>query len=164
MLSYPVMENIDMTNATKTTRIARITGLLFANGEAFNFPAELGEVLIEEIVEAPAPPAAEPTRLARGSTPPPVSEPTERSLRPLTPAPVRQGGFRADLADVRLKGRRVLVRKHEGKVIRVDIDREAGGFRFDGKLWPSLSSIARTVCGHNRNGFEFFGLSSRGRS
>jgi hypothetical protein len=166
---------------TTTTRIARITGILLPDGTALRFDG--AQAVIEEVTEpeddgapvegdaahlAPlvtvpgalaAPPTLEPApaRVARGTSPPE----TARS-RAVVRADVRRGGFQADVSDPRLAGRRVLSRKWKGETIRVVVDRTHGGFIFDGKLWPSLSSIARRVCGHSRNGWEWFGLSARG--
>lgn len=50
----------------------------------------------------------------------------------------------------------VLRRTWRGRVIEVVV--EAGGFRFDGGLHPSLSSIAFAVTGTRWNGPRFFGL------
>jgi hypothetical protein len=156
----------DDAQLTRLARIARITGahVVLPDGTRLVFdalppaPAELEQQLAAEAATSPET-SPEAPRLARGSTPPPT--PPETSPTALPRADVRRGGFRADVSDDRLKGRRVLMRKWQGKVIRVEVDRAAGGFVYDGQLWPSLSSIARRVCGHNRNGWEFFGLEAR---
>jgi hypothetical protein len=159
------MTTNDPTTPKTRTRMTRITGILFEDGTTVRLsPDQYNAVVVEELLEdaSPASPApeAEAPRLARGSTPPPA--PARNHEPPALPrADVRRGGFKADWKDERLKGRRVLARKWEGKMVRVTIDRDAGGFVYDGMLWPSLSSIARRVCGHNRNGWEFFGLAPR---
>jgi hypothetical protein len=40
---------------------------------------------------------------------------------------------------------------------RISVEVRENGFEFDGKIYKSLSSIAREVTG-TRNGFLFFGL------
>lgn len=53
-----------------------------------------------------------------------------------------------------------LVREWNGQTIMVDILEE--GFRYDDKLWNSLSEIARHVTGTHRSGPRFFGLTRHG--
>ena len=99
----------------------------------------LGELIARLGVRPPEPTAREEFELAEGSVP-----------------------ARGDLDDPRLKGRRELVRKYEGRVVRVRITRE--GFLYAGKLWGSLSAISKHVSGGTRrNGYEFFGLWGGGR-
>jgi hypothetical protein len=50
----------------------------------------------------------------------------------------------------------VLSRDYKGRRISVDV--RDTGFEYDGKLYKSLSSIAREVTGTRWNGFAFFGL------
>ena len=50
----------------------------------------------------------------------------------------------------------VLSRDYKGRRISVDV--LDTGFEYDGKLYKSLSSIAREVTGTRWNGFAFFGL------
>jgi len=50
----------------------------------------------------------------------------------------------------------VLSREHKGRQINVDV--RENGFEYNGKLYKSLSSIAREVTGTKWNGFLFFGL------
>lgn len=54
----------------------------------------------------------------------------------------------------------VLARKYKGELIEVDI--EPGGFRYEGKLYPSLTAVAKEVTGGHWNGFRFFGLDDKG--
>lgn len=50
----------------------------------------------------------------------------------------------------------ILERSWKGRAVRVEVlDR---GFRFDGKVYPSLSVIAREVTGTHWSGPRFFGL------
>ncbi len=155
-----------------TTRIARISAILLPDGTHLRFDG--AQAVVEEVVEddgeiegdaahlahllrpavssetsatavtEPSAPVAPPARLARGSVAPATGP--ERSSRRVVAADVRRGGFQADISDPRLAGKRVLVRKWKGVVVRVTVSRAQGGFIFDGKLWPSLSSIARRVC------------------
>ncbi len=58
----------------------------------------------------------------------------------------------------------LLRRECKGKSVLVKI--LPGGFEYEGRVFPSLSSVARLVTGTRWNGFVFFGLaqdSSRGR-
>lgn len=50
----------------------------------------------------------------------------------------------------------ILRRDWQGQRIEVVI--EPDGFRWEGKLWPSLSAIARAATGTRWNGPRFFGL------
>jgi hypothetical protein len=53
----------------------------------------------------------------------------------------------------------VLTRTFQGKEIKVEV--LDAGFRFDGKVWRSLSTIAKAVSGTSWNGFLFFGIQKR---
>jgi hypothetical protein len=55
----------------------------------------------------------------------------------------------------------VITKDYEGKTLRVTVLRD--GFDYDGKIFRSLSAIARAVTGTNWNGFHFFGLNKNGR-
>lgn len=76
-----------------------------------------------------------------------------------------RGPYRANPHDLRLKGRKVLTKNWQGKHVRVHVARdhrgEITGFWYEGSAWPSLSAIATAICGHRRNGFEFFGLEEK---
>lgn len=100
--------------------------------------------------ETPTPPNAQAPRVARGSTPPPSGA---------VMAAQQAGGRRADLNDPRLRGVTELERVFAGWNIRVQV--QPDGFEWGGKVWPSLSAIARAVTGTRRNGFEFFNLTDR---
>jgi Protein of unknown function (DUF2924) len=50
----------------------------------------------------------------------------------------------------------IISRDYKGRRISVEV--RANGFDYDGKLYRSLSSIARQVTGTQWNGFAFFGL------
>jgi hypothetical protein len=49
-----------------------------------------------------------------------------------------------------------LLREWQGQTHHVTV--VAGGFEFDGKVWRSLSAIARSITGTARSGPAFFGL------
>lgn len=53
-----------------------------------------------------------------------------------------------------------LARKYKGASVEVSIEME--GFRYNGKLFPSLSAIVKEVTGGHWNGFRFFGLTEGG--
>ena len=58
-----------------------------------------------------------------------------------------------------LKVGSVLIREHQGVVHEVLV--VPGGFRWQGKTYDSLSSVAKTITGTIWNGPRFFGLRSR---
>lgn len=80
-----------------------------------------------------------------------------RKYHPRNP---REFGFRANLDDPRLeeaKREGKLVRRWRGKTIVVSVDAE--GFTWNGKRYPSISSVCRDITGRSAiNGYEFFGL------
>lgn len=92
-------------------------------------------------------------RAARGSVAPPSG--------PSVQAAQQHGGRKADLSDPRLLGVTELERVFAGWKIHVKV--QAEGFEWGGKVWPSLSAIARAVTGTRRNGFEFFNLTERSK-
>ena len=55
----------------------------------------------------------------------------------------------------------VLRRDWQGR--RIEAVVEADGFRWEGKLYPSLSAVARAVTGSRWNGPRFFGLREAGQ-
>lgn len=52
-----------------------------------------------------------------------------------------------------------LVREWNGRTYRVDVVED--GFRLDGKMYPSLSAIAKKITGTSWSGPRFFGLVKR---
>lgn len=52
-----------------------------------------------------------------------------------------------------------LVREWNGRTYKVEV--VEGGFRMDGKVWPSLSAIAKQITGTTWSGPRFFGLANR---
>jgi hypothetical protein len=57
-----------------------------------------------------------------------------------------------------------LVREWNGRTYQVEVTTE--GYRLDGRVWPSLSAIAKHITGTTWSGPRFFGLADRagGRS
>ena len=68
---------------------------------------------------------------------------------------LRRGGAGAAAADRLQPGVRLI---REWKGIPHEVTVEDGGYRYDGKLWTSLSEIARHISGTRWNGPKFFGL------
>lgn len=68
---------------------------------------------------------------------------------------LRRGGAGAAAADRLQPGVR-LIREWKGTPHEVVV--EEGGFRYDGRIWKSLSEIARYISGARWNGPRFFGL------
>lgn len=98
--------------------------------------------------EKPATPAKAPARgtaekAAPVKTPAPKPEP-----RPRDPRLPRPGG--------------VLTRTFQNKEVKVEV--LDAGFRYDGKVWRSLSAIAKAVSGTSWNGFLFFGIQTRSKA
>ena len=52
-----------------------------------------------------------------------------------------------------------LTREYKGRVLRVTV--LDGGFEFEGRVYRSLSAVAKEVTGSQWNGFLFFGLIGR---
>jgi hypothetical protein len=52
-----------------------------------------------------------------------------------------------------------LVREWNGRTYQVEV--VDGGYKMDGKPWPSLSAIAKHITGTTWSGPRFFGLNSR---
>lgn len=53
----------------------------------------------------------------------------------------------------------VLTRRYKGADVQVRV--LAGGFEYDGQVYPSLSAVAKAVTGSHCNGFLFFKLTAR---
>ena len=68
---------------------------------------------------------------------------------------LRRGGAGASAADRLQPGVRLI---REWKGVPHEVVVEEGGFRYDGKVWKSLSEIARHISGTRWNGPRFFGL------
>ncbi|WP_298125248.1 DUF2924 domain-containing protein [Brevundimonas sp.] len=68
---------------------------------------------------------------------------------------LRRGGAGASAADRLQPGVRLI---REWKGVPHEVVVEDGGFRYDGRLFKSLSVIAREISGTRWNGPRFFGL------
>ena len=68
---------------------------------------------------------------------------------------LRRGGAGASAADRLQPGVRLI---REWKGVPHEVIVEEGGYRYDGRLWKSLSEIARQISGTRWNGPRFFGL------
>ena len=66
----------------------------------------------------------------------------------------RKGKVRAEGLDLGIGAR--LTRQWQGRTHEVFV--EAGGFRWDGKCYRSLSAVATAIAGSKWNGPRFFGL------
>jgi len=66
----------------------------------------------------------------------------------------RKGRIRAEGLDLGIGAR--LTRRWNGREVEVVV--EEGGFRWDGRLFPSLSAVATAIAGSKWNGPRFFGL------
>lgn len=66
----------------------------------------------------------------------------------------RKGKVRAEGLDLGIGAR--LTRQWQGRTHEVLV--EAGGFRWDGKTYRSLSAVATAIAGSKWNGPRFFGL------
>ncbi|WP_252947298.1 DUF2924 domain-containing protein [Oceanicola sp. 502str15] len=53
-----------------------------------------------------------------------------------------------------------LVREWNGRTYQVEV--VEGGYRLDGRTWPSLSAVAKHITGTAWSGPRFFGLKGRG--
>jgi hypothetical protein len=53
----------------------------------------------------------------------------------------------------------LLTRDYKGRTVVVKV--LSDGFEFEGRAWPSLSAVAKTVTGSHWNGFHFFGLTKQ---
>jgi len=53
----------------------------------------------------------------------------------------------------------LLRREWQGRTVEVEV--ESGGFRWQGRLYPSLSAAATAIAGTRWNGPRFFGLRDR---
>lgn len=83
-----------------------------------------------------------------------LSAATRRTLRQIAEGrPVTEAGS----SDLRSGSH--LVREWNGRTYLVEVT--DGGFRLDGKDWPSLSAIAKHITGTTWSGPRFFGLTRR---
>lgn len=85
-----------------------------------------------------------------------LSVATRRTLRQIA-----EGRPVAEAGNIDLRSGSHLVREWNGRTYLVEVT--DGGFRLDGKDWPSLSAIAKHITGTTWSGPRFFGL-TRGRA
>ena len=94
---------------------------------------------------------------ARGGMSPTV----RRRLREIADA-ARRGDVDAVLGTSSIKPGTQLIRQWKDKTLTVTVLEQ--GFAFDGKVFPSLSGIAKAITGTNWNGYSFFGIKKTVRS
>ena len=87
-----------------------------------------------------------------------LSNETKRRLREIALA-VRNRGDDAALSAPRIKPGTQILRLWQGKTHTVLV--LADGFQWDGKIYKSLSAIAKAITGTQWNGYTFFGLKRR---
>lgn len=54
----------------------------------------------------------------------------------------------------------ILTRQYKGRLVQVTVLPE--GFEYEGKLYKSLSAVAKVITGTHWNGYHFFGLTKPG--
>jgi hypothetical protein len=85
-----------------------------------------------------------------------LTPPRSRSSKPASEKPTRE-------FDPRLPAPgSVLIRLYKGRALQVRI--LVQGFEFEGKVYASLSAVAKSITGDHCNGFLFFRLSQGGAS
>jgi hypothetical protein len=73
-------------------------------------------------------------------------------------APVRVLKFQAD--DRLPPPGTVITRKYKGEVLQVKV--RTDGFEYEGKVYASLSAVAKAITGSHCNGFLFFRIGGKG--
>jgi len=56
----------------------------------------------------------------------------------------------------------ILVRQYHGQTLEVKVFQE--GFEYDGRVYKSLTAVAKRITARHWNGYHFFGLVKRGAS
>ncbi len=56
----------------------------------------------------------------------------------------------------------ILVRQYHGQTLEVKVFQE--GFEYDGRIYKSLTAVAKRITARHWNGYHFFGLVKRGAS
>lgn len=93
--------------------------------------------------------------------PDPATKPATLSSDPVPLGPTAPGD--SNQADRRLPPPgSVLVRKYKGRELHVTV--LAAGFEWQGRLYPSLSAVAKAITGSHCNGYLFFHLKGERRS
>jgi hypothetical protein len=54
----------------------------------------------------------------------------------------------------------VITRKYKGEVLQVKV--RTDGFEYEGKVYASLSAVAKAITGSHCNGFLFFRIGGKG--
>jgi hypothetical protein len=88
-------------------------------------------------------------------TPPP--------LKPASPPPkprTKRTPARRESSPARLRTGTVLARVYKGEAIHVKVLDH--GFAFDGRVYSSLSAVAKAISGSHCSGYRFFGLTGQG--
>jgi hypothetical protein len=88
---------------------------------------------------------------------PPRGQRTPEPTSPSTP-PARVLKFQAD--DRLPPPGTVIARAYKGQTLQVKV--LADGFEYDGRVFPSLSAVARHVTGSHCNGYRFFRMGTKG--
>jgi hypothetical protein len=85
-----------------------------------------------------------------------VVAPRERveRVQPAAPKPVSHSDNRLPPPGT------IITRPYKGNVLQVKV--LSKGFEYDGKLYPSLSALAKAITGSHCNGFLFFRLAAKG--
>ena len=81
-----------------------------------------------------------------------ISAPAASQRQDTEPVPSARGSSRRRLPPPGT----VLARPYRGRAIEVTV--LARGFQYDGRLYRSLSAVAKAVTGKHWNGYHFFGL------
>jgi hypothetical protein len=87
----------------------------------------------------------------------------DADLRTTAPrgAKAPDGSNRRTIADSRLPmPGAVLTRQYKGQTLQVTV--RCDGFEYEGRLYKSLTAIAREITGGHWNGYHFFGLKKKG--
>jgi len=82
--------------------------------------------------------------------------PRRAKVKAMIPTPARLAA-----ADKRLPmPGTILVRQYAGQTLQVQVLER--GFEYDGRLYKSLTAVAKRITGRHWNGYHFFGLSKKG--
>jgi len=83
-------------------------------------------------------------------------------MSPATRRSLKQVTMGKPVTELAMAGKRAgshLIREWNGRTYQVEV--VEGGYRMDGKSWPSLSAIAKHITGTTWSGPRFFGLTAR---
>jgi Protein of unknown function (DUF2924) len=88
---------------------------------------------------------------------------TPPRMKPAAPPPkprTRRTSVPRPSSPNRLRTGTVLARMYKGEAIHVTVLNH--GFAFDGRVYSSLSAVAKAITGSHCSGYRFFGLTSQG--